>query len=132
MTTGHAPTIRRRGASVARAAVRLLDEDPFRPEAGMVYWVETTILPGDDPDLRRAVVVLAEPRRPFGTVRVAVRSGPEDGGIEHPGGGPLGFSGPGRFSSCHPVQSHLWTAQNVAPVGPLDEDVFAAVREQFA
>jgi hypothetical protein len=105
--------------------------EPFLPEAGMVYWVETTILPPADAEWRRPVVVLAPPETVNGTVTVVARSGTDDFGVEHPADPDLGLSRPGRFSRRHPVQGRLWTRRDVAPIGPLDDAVFAAVVARF-
>ena len=129
---GHRPAVRRRQSSVARAAVHLLSDDPFVPEPGTVYWLETTVLPGADPAGRRPVVVVAVPDDVTGTVTVVVRSGTDDFGVEHPAGGRLGFPTPGRFSRRHPVQCQLWTSANAVALGPLDADAFASVLARFA
>jgi hypothetical protein len=97
-----------------------------------MYWVDTTILPPGDPELRRPVVVLAVPDTVDGTVAVVARSGTDDFGAEHPADARMGLSGPGRFSRRHPVQGRLWTSRDVTPIGPLDPDVFAAVVARFA
>jgi hypothetical protein len=97
----------------------------------MVYWADATILPPGDPEARRAVVVLAAPARPNGTVTVAARSTVDGFGVEHPAGDGLGFSVPGRFSRRFPVQRDLWTDPYVTPIGMLEEAVFAAVLARF-
>jgi hypothetical protein len=73
----------------------MTEPGPFLPRVQEAYWVDTTILPFDDPDDRRAVVVLDVPATVTGTIGVALRAGA------------------GRF----PVQALLWTPANVALVG---------------
>jgi hypothetical protein len=109
----------------------LLRDAPFVPEPQMVFWVETAILPPGDAEDCRPVVVLASPETPAGTVTVVVRSTTDAFGVEHPAGGVLGFTAPGRFSRRYPVQCQLWTLGNVTPVGPLDAGTFAEVVTRF-
>jgi hypothetical protein len=104
---------------------------PYRPEPGMVYWIETTLLPPGDPEFRRPVVVVGTPETADGTVTVVARSTSDDFGVEHPADRDLGLSAPGRFSRRHPVPGRLWTPRDVAPVGPLDAVTLAAVRDRF-
>jgi len=101
------------------------------PRTGMVYWVDTTILPPGDPEDLRPVVVVDTPGGRDGTVTVVARSGTDDFGVEHPADPRLGLSGAGRFSRCHAVPGRLWTSRDVTPIGPLDHDVLAAVVERF-
>lgn len=67
---------------------------PFLPGAQEKYWVDATILPFDDTEDQRAVVVLDVPATTSGTIGVALRSA-------------------GRRV---PVQGILWTPANVARV----------------
>ena len=97
----------------------------------MVYWADVTILPHGDPEDRRAVVVLAAPATPSGTVTVVARSTVDDFGVEHRAGDGLRFPVPGRFSRRHGVLALLWTAPHVNPIGLLDDDLFAAVVARF-
>ena len=97
----------------------------------MVYWADVTILPAGDPEDRRAVVVLAAPTTPGGTVTVVARSTVDDFGVDHPAGDGLPFTAPGRFSRRYGVLGFLWTAPYVTPIGLLDDDVFAAVVARF-
>lgn len=97
----------------------------------MVYWADVTILPAGDPEDRRAVVVLAAPATPAGTITVVARSTVDGFGVEHPAGDGLGFTAPGRFSRRFGVLDLLWAAPHVTPIGLLDADVFAAVVARF-
>ncbi len=121
------------GSLPARPVGARLGGEPFLPEVGAVYWVETTILaPGvGDPEARRPVVVVAAPATVDGTATVVSRSTTDGFGVDHPAGGHLGFSVAGRFSRRHPVPCRLWTARDVTLVGPLDHDLLAAVVARF-
>jgi len=100
-------------------------------EPRMVYWADVSILPPGDPEDRRAVVVLAAPETPSGTVTVVARSTEDAFGVEHAAADGLGFPRPGRFSRRYGVLGLLWTPPHVRPIGWLDEPVFAAVVERF-
>lgn len=119
------------GARRSRPLIPLLGDDPFLPEPGMVYWVETTILPPGDPERRRPVVVLTAPATVNGTISVVARSTTDGFGVDHAADPRLGLSTPGRFSRRHPVQGRLWTSLNVRPVGHLDAADFSAVVARF-
>ena len=108
------------------------------PEVGMVYWVDTTILPSGDPEWQRPVVVIDVPATVDGTVVVVSRSAVDGFGVADvagtsggDGGGGRGGGG-GRYSRRHPVQGRRWTSAHVTPIGRLDPDVFAAVIERFS
>ena len=115
----------------ARALGAPPGSEPIVPEVGMVCWVETTILPPGDPEERRPVVVVETPAAVGGTVTVVARTGTDSFGIEHPADLRLGLSSPGRFSRRHPVAGWAWTSTDVTPIGPLDNDVLAAVVARF-
>ena len=70
--------------------------EPFVPEAGTLYWVETTILPPGDPEDQRAVVVLEAPATVDGTIVVATLSGSGTGS---------GRCGRGRAAGGSPAAS---------------------------
>lgn len=99
------------------------------PVVQAVYWLETSLLAPGDPEPWRAVVVLAVPTGPNGTVSVVVRSGADAFGVAHPAEPHMGLSAPGRFSRRLPVQARPWTA---APLGRLDNATFAAIQARFS
>lgn len=101
------------------------------PAVQWLYWLDTTILPTGDAEDHRAVVVLAVPPTPAGTVTVVSRSGTDRFGVVHPADEGLGFSADGWFSRRHPVQRSLWTSAATSPIGRLDDATFAAVRARF-
>jgi hypothetical protein len=101
------------------------------PVVQTVYWLDTTTLPSGDPEERRAVVVLAVPNSPSGTVIVVSRSASDRFGVEHGVDPRLGLSTPGRFSRRHPVPRQMWTSAHVSLIGPLDDATFAAVVSRF-
>ena len=104
---------------------------PTLPMPGTVYWVETGILPGPDPEPHRAAVVIAAPLTTGGTVTVVTRSSSDGFGVQHGPDFRLGLSSPGRFSRRVPVQSQLWTPATATALGPLDDATFAAVLDRF-
>ena len=105
--------------------------EPFLPDVQTVYWVDGTILPAGEPEPQRAVVVVASPPTPTGTVTVVSRSATDRFGVEHGADAGLGLSSKGRFSRRHPVQAQLWTPATTTPVGVLDDATFAAVVARF-
>ncbi|HEX7276353.1 MAG TPA: hypothetical protein VF244_03180 [Acidimicrobiales bacterium] len=83
------------------------------PQAGSLYWVDTTILPPGDPEAQRLVVVVDVPETVDGTIVVVAKSG-VDG-----------------WSRRQPVQSGMWTSATVVPAGVLAGDVLAEVVSRF-
>ncbi len=83
------------------------------PQAGSLWWVDTTILPFGDPEPQRLVVVVDVPPTEDGTIVVVSRSS-ADG-----------------FSRRHGVQGRLWTTANAVPAGLAAPGELAAVRQRF-
>lgn len=106
-------------------------DEPYLPVAQTVYRVQTSLLPTPDPEVHRAVVVLAAPATTTGTVAVVARSSADGFGVEHGADPHLGLSSPGTFSRRLPVQAQLWTSSLATPLGRLDDATFDAVVDRF-
>lgn len=106
-------------------------DEPYLPIPRTVYWVQTGLLPTDDPEPHRAVVVLTAPATTAGTVAVVSRSSADRFGVDHGPDPSLGLSSAGTFSRRLPVQAQLWTPSATAALGRLDDRTFAAVAERF-
>lgn len=69
------------------------------PIVGGIYWVETKLLSGTDPKMKRPVVVVALPPPDLPDVRVLSRtSNINQSGIAHPANPALGLFKPGVFA----------------------------------
>ena len=108
-----------------------LTSDPYLPEVGEVYWVDTAILQGADKPFRPALVLWVPPSV-TGRITVATRtSAAGAAGVPHPAAPELGLKKDGVFSRIRSAEARLWTPGNVRYLGLVDASLTAAVQREF-
>jgi hypothetical protein len=104
---------------------------PYIPDVGRLYWLESELLDPHDPEERRPGVVVSAPETLFGTVNVAMRSTTDGYGVAHDQCHDLGLGKAGHFSRLRPVQCQLWTPDAARSSELLDAETFAWVLRRF-
>lgn len=104
---------------------------PYIPDVGRLYWLESELLDPRDPEDRRPGVVVSAPDTVFGTVIVATRSTTDGFGVAHDQRHDLGLGKAGHFSRLLPVQCQLWTPESVRSSELLDTETFSWVLLRF-
>lgn len=116
-----------------RLSVTTLDDlftDPYLPEVGDVYWVETEILDAIDVEPKRPAVVVEVPENLDGRIRVVTRTTePGKPGVPHDPVPELGLRKRGTFSYIRTAEARLWKRPQVEWMGVLSEDVLKSVVE---
>lgn len=106
--------------------------DPYLPDPGDLYWIDTDILEGRDKKPRRPGVVVTVPATLYGRITVVTRTTKENvSGVRHPAEPPLGLHEPGVFAYLRTAEAQLWRRPRVEWMGRLDEDVLKEVVEEF-
>ncbi len=109
--------------------------EPFLPEVGQIYQINTIIYTfGIDPAPERPAVVVAVPPDPesMAPLRVVTRTSQPVPGIAHPADRSLRLNKDGVFSDLVTVERSLWRPGNVELVGVLPERYLALVMERFS
>lgn len=108
--------------------------EPFLPEAGQVYRVNTLIYTfGHDKAAARPAVVLCVPPDPASKspIQLVTRTSQPAPGIKHPADKSLGLDRDGTFSTLVSVEQQLWKPENVELLGMLPEPYLTQVIERF-
>lgn len=109
--------------------------DPFVPEIGEMYLVETRIFSlGADPAADRRAVVIGVPSHPDSRapIQVVTRTTQSVPGIPHPADAAIGCEKDGVFADLASVERQLWRPENVIPLGTLPEPFLSRVLERFS
>lgn len=109
--------------------------DPFLPEIGEMYLVETRIFSfGADPAADRRAVVIGVPGDPDSKapIQVVTRTTQAVPGIEHPADPATGCEKDGVFADLASVERQLWRPENVIRLGKLPEPFLSRVLERFS
>ena len=109
--------------------------DPFVPEIGELYLVETRIFSlGADPAADRRAVVIGVPSYPGSRapIQVVTRTTQVVSGIPHPADPGNGCDKDGVFADLASVERQLWRPENVARLGTLPEPFLSRVLERFS
>ena len=107
--------------------------EPFIPEVGDVYLVNTILYSASDPAAVRPAVVLEADPNPFRPIRVVTRTSDTSvRGVAHPAESALGLERDGVWSDLTSVEQGRWREPDVRRLGTLREDVLGRVRARFS
>jgi len=106
--------------------------EPFLPEVGQLYRVNTLIYGQDKAAARPVVVVCVPPSQgPKSPIRIVTRTSKHERGIKHPADKSLNLDRDGTFSVLVSAEQQLWRPENVQLLGVLPEPYLAQVIERF-
>jgi hypothetical protein len=108
--------------------------EPFLPQVGELYLVETTIYTlGTDPAADRRAVVITVPPDPSSKrpIQLVTRTSKKAPGVAHPVDLSIGCDRDGVFSDLVSVEQQLWRPGNVVLLGVLPEPYLSLVLERF-
>jgi hypothetical protein len=108
--------------------------EPFLPEVGQLYIVNTLVYFANDPAPERPAVVIGVPPKgvSHSPVRIVTRTTKlQVAGVPHPADRSCGCDRDGVFSDLASVEQPLWRPENVRLVGVLPAEYLAAVLERF-
>lgn len=109
-----------------------LDDGPYAPEVGELYWIDTTILDAYDKRPRRPGLVVEVPADPNGRLTIVTRTTNIDRpGVYHDADPGLGLNRPGVFAYLRTAEAHLWTPELVTYLDRVDAELLAQVLEEF-
>jgi hypothetical protein len=109
--------------------------EPFLPQVGELYLINTRICFGFDPAADRPAVVLCVPpdRTSRSPIQLVTRtSQPVSGGVTHPADKALQLDRDGTFSDLVSVEQQLWRSPNVRLLGLLPEPYLSLVVRRFS
>jgi len=107
--------------------------DPFVPQVGDVYLVNTILYSASDPASARPAVVLEADPNPHRLIRVVTRTSDTSvRGVAHRADRALGLERDGVWSDLTSVQQDRWREPDVRRLGTLREDVLKGVRARFS
>jgi hypothetical protein len=107
-------------------------DEPFRPEVGGLYWVDTVIIWSGDRKPSRPVVVLEVPPRGIGRILMVTRtSDVARTGVYHEAMPEIGLNKPGVFGNLASAEASLWTRRNVEYLGALPSATFDKIMSRY-
>lgn len=109
--------------------------EPFLPEVGQVYQINTLIYSfGIDAAAERPAVVLTVPSvaGSFAPIQIVTRTSRGAPGVLHPADAVLKLNKDGVFSTLVSVEQSLWRPGNVELLGLLTEPYLTLVVERFS
>lgn len=109
--------------------------DPYLPEIGQVFWVESLLYSSSDPAPGRPAVVIAVPSAPNATARIQIVTRTSDttvAGVLHEAGLLPTLNKPGVFSDLVSCRASSWRAGRVRLVGQLCDPHLGRVMERFS
>ena len=110
-----------------------LDDAPYLPAAGEVYWVDSAIIHPRDKKSDRPVLVVEVPATTSGRITIVTRTTNEERtpGLPSPADTDLGLNKPGVWGYLRTAEANLWTPSMVEYRGSVDLDVLVGVRKVF-
>jgi hypothetical protein len=109
-----------------------LDDSPYLPDVGELYWVDTTILDAYDKKPRRPALVLVVPAELTGRITLATRtSDTARSGVRHDPDPALGLRLEGVFHYLRTAEAQLWTPGHVTYMDRVDPQLLADVLQDF-
>ncbi len=111
-----------------------LDDDPYLPEVGEVYWVDSVIVQPVDKKSDRPALVVAVPASPLGRITVVTRTSnvKRQPGVASPRDDALGLNKSGVWGYLGTADAALWTPSMVTFLGVVERLVLDEVRKEFA
>ncbi|MDE2822956.1 MAG: hypothetical protein OXK79_05570 [Chloroflexota bacterium] len=110
-----------------------LDDDPYLPAVGEVYWVNCTIITPADSKPDRPVLVVSVPADALGRITVVTRTSNTQRrpGVASAVDDALGLNKPGVWGYVRTAEAALWTPTMVTYRGVIEVEVLQQVREEF-
>lgn len=110
-----------------------LDDAPYLPSVGEVYWVDSAIIHPKDKKSDRPVLVVEVPASISGRITIVTRTTNEERtpGLPSPADTELGLNRPGVWGYLRTAEANLWTPSMVEYRGSVDLAVLVAVRKVF-
>lgn len=110
-----------------------LDDNPYLPDVGEIYWVDSAIIHPKDKKPDRPVLVVEVPATLSGRITIVTRTTNEERtpGVPSPPDPDLGLNKPGVWGYLRSAEANLWTPSMVEYRGPVELAVLLAVREVF-
>lgn len=110
-----------------------LDDEPYLPSVGEVYWVYSTIIHPKDKKNDRPVLVVEVPVTLSGRITIVTRTSNEERtpGFPSPIDATLGLNKPGAWGYLRSAEANLWTPSMVQYLGVVELSVLLGVRKVF-
>jgi hypothetical protein len=110
-----------------------LDDNPYLPSVGEVYWVDSSIISPNDKKPDRPVLVVAVPTTLSGRITMVTRTTNRERtpGCPSPADPDLGLNKPGVWGYLRSAEADLWTPSMVEYRGVVELAVLLAVCEVF-
>lgn len=110
-----------------------LRDDPYLPNPGDVYWVDTSILDNHDPKPKRPALVARVPHSLTGRIILVTRTTDltRTPGVPSPPDRSLQLNKPGIWGYVASAEASLWTPSMVTRCGVGDAAHLRAVRQEF-
>ncbi len=111
-----------------------LDDDPYLPDVGEVYWVDSAIVQPADKKSDRPALVVAVPASPLGRITIVTRTSniKRQPGVASPRDDALGLNKSGVWGYVGTAEAALWTPSMVTFLGVVESVVLGEVRKEFA